>query len=267
MIGDQQSATLGLQIAPKQIKVTYGTGCFLMQNTGPQICVKEGLLSTVLLQLGEESPAQFGLEAAVESGAAVLNFFKNDLRLIKDFKENDSLLLEKIQNRSGFFFENAELSNQEHFQGDSSQEIYESKTILIPSLNSTLFSPFWKSNIQGQILNLNFSTGRTELYASALESFCFRIKQCLDVMDLEETTDISIDGGVSQNPYLAHFQANLLQRDLKRVSGVDGTMRGVFLSLCSKIANAARISVSASSSFPRSARIVARSECAMAVSM
>ena len=96
-------------------------------------------------------------------------------------------------------------------------------------LNSTLFSPFWQSNIQGQISNLNFSTGRTELYAATLESFCFRIKQCLDVMNLNETSEIIIDGGVSQNNYLAHYQANLLEKDLKRVSGLDGTMRGVFL--------------------------------------
>ena len=229
MIGDQQSATLGLQVAEKNIKITYGTGCFLMKNTGPQFEVKNGLISTVILQLGENESPEYGLEAAVESGAGILNYFQNDLKLFDDFETEDNNILNKIQNKSGFFFENSNLNHTKTNETNSKNDIYLNETLFVPTLNSTLFSPFWESNIQGQISNLNFSTGRTELYAANLESFCFRIKQCLDAIDLNETSEIILDGGVSQNQYLVHYQANLLNKNLKRLSGLDGTMRGVFL--------------------------------------
>jgi glycerol kinase len=230
MIGDQQSATLGLQVASQDIKITYGTGCFLMQNTGPQVQFKQGLLSTVILQLGEEESPLYGLEAAVESGASTLNFFKDELRIIGEYEENDRKLMNKIRDKLEFFFENESILNSLESNEESANfNIYENETLLVPCLNSTLFSPFWESNIQGQISNLNFSTGQTEIYAATLESLCSRIKQCTDVMDIHSSTNITIDGGVSQNNYLAHYQANLLQNDLKRLKGLDGTMRGVFL--------------------------------------
>lgn len=230
MIGDQQSATLGLQVAPEDVKITYGTGCFIMQNTGNNILFREGLLSTVTLQLGPEEPAFYGLEGAVESGAAILNFFQKDLRIFEDFASQDKKLLERVKNKDDFFFQNKHLKNKEDLDPNHlSSEIYANETMLIPSLNSTLFSPFWKSNVKGQLLNLTFSSDQTQIYAVSLESFCFRVKQCLDVMDLGKTQKIQIDGGVSKNIYLAHFQANLLDRDLTRIRNVDGTMRGVFL--------------------------------------
>lgn len=230
MIGDQQSATLGLQVLPQNVKVTYGTGCFMMKNTGPAVEFKEGLLSTVNLQLGAGEAPVYGLESAVESGAAVLNFFRDELGLIEPFEAGDAKLLSLIQNKALFFHGNKAL------QGDApeaprgvEQDIFAGQTLLVPSLNSTLFSPFWKSGVQGELSGLSFSAGPTQIYAAGLESFCFRIKQCLDVMDLAPATDIIIDGGVSQNEYLAHFQANLLRKDLQRIADVDGTMRGVFL--------------------------------------
>ena len=190
MIGDQQSATLGLQVAPEDVKITYGTGCFIMQNTGNNILFREGLLSTVTLQLGPEEPAFYGLEGAVESGAAILNFFQKDLRIFEDFASQDKKLLERVKNKDDFFFQNKHLKNKEDLDPNHlSSEIYANETMLIPSLNS----------------------------------------QCLDVMDLGKTQKIQIDGGVSKNIYLAHFQANLLDRDLTRIRNVDGTMRGVFL--------------------------------------
>ena len=230
MIGDQQSATLGLQVLPGHIKITYGTGCFLMKNTGHQIEHRNGLLSTVNLQLGVDEKPVYGLESAVESGAAILNFFRERLDLIEDYKSADAQILQKIQNKSAFFYQNEHIQSESDSEsGPLDRDIFANETLLVPSLNSTLFSPFWESGIQGQISNLNFSVGKTEIYAATLESFCFRIKQCLDVMELSPGTDIVIDGGVSQNEYLAQFQANLLQNDLKRLHGIDGTMRGVFL--------------------------------------
>ena len=159
MIGDQQSATLGLQVAEKNIKITYGTGCFLMKNTGKNFEIKNGLISTIILQLGEKEEPQYGLEAAVESGAAILNFFQNELKLIDDFKINDQNILNKIENRSGFFYENKDLSKSDQDKNiDFVNEIYSSETLLVPSLNSTLFSPFWQSNIPVSYTHLTLPT-------------------------------------------------------------------------------------------------------------
>lgn len=230
MIGDQQSATLGLQVLPGHIKITYGTGCFLMKNTGAQIEHRKGLLSTVNLQLGPDEKPTYGLESAVESGAAILNYFRENLNLIEDFETADAKILQKIQNKSSFFYKSEKIkTNCGTNSGPMERDIFANETLLVPSLNSTLFSPFWESGIQGQLSNLNFAVGKTEIYAATLESFCFRVKQCLDVMDLPPQTDIIIDGGVTRNEYLVHFQANLLQNDLNRVRGIDGTIRGVFL--------------------------------------
>jgi glycerol kinase len=230
MMGDQQSATLGLQVAPKDVKITYGTGCFMMQNTGEDVDFQSGFLSTVLLKLGKDDPAHFGKEAAIESGAAILNYFKDDLNIIGEFTENDEKLLNQIKNKSDFFFQNAQFHSQKKVSNFNLQrEIYASETLLVPPLNGTLFSPYWKSNVHGQLRNLNFSSGQTHIYAAALETFCFRVKQCLDLMHVEDSRNIMLDGGITQNQYLVHYQANLLDRPLVRVSDVDGTMRGVFL--------------------------------------
>ena len=107
--------------------------------------------------------------------------------------------------------------------------IYYDDLLFFSTLNGTIFSPFWKSNIEGSIHGIKFSTTKTQIYSSCLESICYRVKQSTDLLKITENSKIVIDGGVSSNEYLSQFQANLLQKDLIRLEGIDGTIRGVFL--------------------------------------
>ena len=106
MIGDQQSAVLGLQIFQDQMKITYGTGCFLMKNTGNEILIKNGLISTVALYLGDQEKCFYGIEAAIEVGGSTINYLKDTLGIISDFKTSDTNLLNEVTDKEEFFFQN-----------------------------------------------------------------------------------------------------------------------------------------------------------------
>ena len=102
-MGDQQAASLGLGLKKGGFKITYGTGCFMIRHTGKEAVNRTGLLTTVMRDLGEGHVTQFGLEGAVEAGAATINFLKDNLSIFTNFKDADRELLSQIPNKEKFF--------------------------------------------------------------------------------------------------------------------------------------------------------------------
>lgn len=203
LIGDQHAASLGHGIFNSgQVKHTYGTGCFLMMNIGekPRFNPQSGLLCTVLYQLGSQKPC-YALEGSIETGGNTINWLKDKLGVFKDWNEM-SELIENLPNNEGVYF--------------------------VPAFNG-LFSPFWRDDVSGMLIGLSAHTSRAHVVRAALEAICYRTKDVIDAMEKESgliISSLNVDGGITVNEFLMQFQADLLQKRLKKTKIKDSTGLG-----------------------------------------
>ena len=189
--GDQQAATFGQGcFRPGDAKNTYGTGCFLLMNTGETPVVSEnGMLTTI--GWGIDGTVTYCLEGSVFIAGAVVQWLRDGLGLIQSSSEIESLAAE----------------------AESTEGVY-----LVPAFVG-LGAPYWDADARGTIVGLTRGTGRAHLARAALESMAYQTRDVLDVMQAESEINLAtlkVDGGASANNLLMQFQSDLLGVPVQR---------------------------------------------------
>ena len=188
-LGDQHAALVGQTCFDRgSSKSTYGTGSFLLTNTGTEVVAsRHGLLSTVAYQLGNEPPT-YALEGSVAVAGSLIGWLRDRLELIRDVREVEELA-GSVEDCGGAYF--------------------------VPAF-SGLFAPRWRPDARGTITGLTAYTGRAHLVRAALESTCFQTREVVEAMtadaDLgDQIRELRVDGGMVNNELLMQLQADTLQ--------------------------------------------------------
>jgi glycerol kinase len=198
--GDQQAALFGQAcFDPGMAKNTYGTGCFLLMNTGfnPQFSSNR-LLTTVAWDLGRRS---YALEGSVFTGGAVVQWLRDGLGLIKSSSEGEALA-SSVPDTGG--------------------------VCVVPAFTG-LGSPHWDPHARGAILGLSRGTTRAHIARAALESIAFQSAKLLAAMQADARApvrELRVDGGAARNDLLLQFQADLLGVPVVRPSNIETTAQG-----------------------------------------
>lgn len=201
MAGDQQSAMVGQAcFSPGESKCTYGTGAFLLMNTGATPAVsKSGLLSTVCWQVGEE--VAYALEGSAFIAGAAVQWLRDGLKLIKRSADVEALAL--TEKDSG-------------------------GVVFVPAL-AGLGAPHWRPEARGLFTGLNRGTTAGHLARAVLEGIAFQIFDLMEAMRKDARHDVpafKVDGGASMNDLLMQFQADLLGEPVERPKMVETTAVG-----------------------------------------
>ncbi len=201
MAGDQQAAMFGQAcFGVGQAKNTYGTGCFLLMNTGQDLVVSEGgLLTTIGWSLNGQ--VTYCLEGAVFVGGAVVQWLRDGLGLIADAAGVESLAA----------------------QCASTAGVY-----LVPAFVG-LGAPYWDPSARGTVVGITRGTGRAELARAALESIAYQSRDLLELMQEESgirMPGLRVDGGASANNLLMQFQADMLGVSVLRPGILESTSLG-----------------------------------------
>jgi glycerol kinase len=192
ILGDQQAALFGQTcFEPGQAKNTYGTGCFLLMNTGTApVHSKYGLLSTVAFRLGKE-PANYALEGSVAISGALVQWIRDNLGMIQNSADIEPLARTVVDNGGVYF---------------------------VPAF-SGLFAPYWKTSARGVIVGLTRYVNKGHLARAVLEATAYQTREVLDAMELDSGTrleSLRTDGGMVGDELLMQFQADILNRDVIR---------------------------------------------------
>jgi glycerol kinase len=185
-VGDQQAALLGQACFDVgDAKNTYGTGCFLLMNTGPSpVPSASGLLTTVAYQLGAR-PAVFALEGSVAIAGALVQWLRDNLGLISSASEVEELA-RSVEDNGGM--------------------------VLVPAF-SGLFAPRWRSDARGVMVGLTRYITKGHIARASLEASAFQTKEVLDAMQRDSGVTLKtlrVDGGMVRNELLMQFQTDLL---------------------------------------------------------
>jgi len=199
--GDQQAALYGQGCwEPGQAKNTYGTGCFLLMNTGQRHRVsRHGLLTTICCD-AVGAPA-YALEGSIFVAGAAVQWLRDELQIISDAAESEALA-RRLDDNEGVY--------------------------LVPAF-AGLGAPYWDSAARGTLVGLTRGAGRAHLARAALESIAYQARDIVEVMNRDsgiELTELRVDGGASQNDFLMQFQADLLGVPVDRPQLVESTAAG-----------------------------------------
>lgn len=183
--GDQQAALFGQMCFEKgSSKSTYGTGCFLLQNTGTEIKKSENnLLTTVSWQIGDKT--EYALEGSVFIGGAVIGWLRDSLGIIENASDVEALA-NSISDNGGVYF--------------------------VPAF-AGLGAPHWNQDARGLIIGLTRGTGKAHIARAAVEAIAFQTADLLDSMRADskiELKELRVDGGATKNDSLLQFQADVL---------------------------------------------------------
>jgi glycerol kinase len=189
--GDQQAATFGqCCLEPGSAKNTYGTGCFLLMNTGSRpVESHSGLLTTVAWKIGDETT--YALEGSVFIGGAAVQWLRDGLGLIEKASDIEALA-ETVPDNGGVFF--------------------------VPAL-SGLGAPYWDPHARGTIVGLTRGSTKAHLARAALEAMAYQTRDVLDAMQTDAgvpLAELKADGGASANNLLLQFQADILPARVRR---------------------------------------------------
>ena len=199
--GDQQAALFGQACFKKgETKNTYGTGCFLLMNTGkkPKFS-SNGLLTTIAW--GLDGKVQYALEGSVFIAGAAIQWLRDGLQLIDQAKDSEYFA--------------------KQVKGDSS--VY-----VVPAF-AGLGAPYWDMDARGSIFGLTRDTGKNHLIKATLESLAYRSKDLILAMEEDSEvplTTLKVDGGACANDYLMQFQANILNTNVERAEIIESTALG-----------------------------------------
>jgi glycerol kinase len=185
-LGDQQAALVGQScFSPGEAKNTYGTGCFLLMNTGSTaIPSRRGLLTTVAYRFGTQ-PAVYALEGSVAITGALVQWLRDNLGLIRQAAEVETLA-RSVEDNGGIYF--------------------------VPAF-SGLFAPHWRADARGTIVGLTRYVNKGHLARAVLEATAFQTFEVLEAMEQDSGVRLSalkVDGGMVQNELLMQFQADIL---------------------------------------------------------
>jgi glycerol kinase len=201
-LGDQQAALFGQTcFAPGDAKCTYGTGCFVLQNTGTQpVFSHSGLLTTIAYALGSGRPT-YALEGSIAVAGALVQWLRDNLGVIRESAEIEGLA-RTVQDNGGVYF--------------------------VPAF-SGLFAPYWRSDARGAIMGMTAFTNKGHVARAALEATAFQTLEVLDAMASDSgarLTSLKVDGGMVVNDLLMQFQADLLGAPVVRPSVAETTALG-----------------------------------------
>lgn len=201
-LGDQQAALVGQTCLRRgDAKNTYGTGCFLLMNTGEQpVPSKAGLITTVAYRFGQERPC-YALEGSVAVAGALVQWLRDRLGLIKTSAEIEPLAREVEDNGDVYF---------------------------VPAF-SGLFAPHWQSGARGVIAGLTGYAGRAHLARAVLEATAYQTRDVLAAMERDSgaaLTELRVDGGMVVNELLMQFQADILDVAVVRPRVTETTALG-----------------------------------------
>ena len=202
ILGDQQAALVGQAcFQPGEAKNTYGTGCFLLMNTGTQPVQSNcGLLTTVGYQFGRE-PARYALEGSIAITGALVQWMRDNLGLIEKSSDIETLA-RTVKDNGGVYF--------------------------VPAF-SGLYAPYWKANARGVIAGLTRYANKGHLARAVLEASAFQTREVIEAMEQDSKIPIDVlrtDGGMVENKLLMQFQADILNRRVVRPAVKETTALG-----------------------------------------
>jgi len=200
-LGDQQAALFGQGgFSPRSLKNTYGTGLFLLVNTGTRLALSDKLLTTVAWQK-EGQPLQYALEGSAFVGGAAIQWLRDGLNLIESAAESEAMA-GSLPDNEGVYF--------------------------VPALVG-LGAPHWDSSARGMFLGLTRSTRREHLVRAALEAMAFQTRDVIEALPREvrgEIRALKADGGATANNWLMQFQADILGIPVERSAVAETTALG-----------------------------------------
>ncbi len=191
LVGDQQAALFGqLCLSPGDVKNTYGTGCFMLMNTGSEkIQSKHGLLSTVAWRF--KGQTTYALEGSVFIAGSAVQWLRDGLGLIRH-SEDSCQICNEIKDSHG--------------------------VIIVPAFVG-LGAPYWNSNVQGAMFGLTRGTTDQHIVRATVESIAYQCSDVITAMEKDAHQNIKklkVDGGASRNDFLMQFQADILNTDVVR---------------------------------------------------
>jgi glycerol kinase len=185
-LGDQQAATVGQAcFSPGEAKNTYGTGCFMILNTGTEpVPSNNGLLTTLCYKFGDQ-PAVYALEGSIAITGALVQWLRDNLKMIQSAPEVEELA-KTVEDNGGIYF--------------------------VPAF-SGLYAPYWKDSARGVIAGLTRYVNRGHFGRATLEATAYQTREVLDAMNADSGVDLTalkVDGGMVFNNLLMQFQADVL---------------------------------------------------------
>ncbi|RME90007.1 MAG: glycerol kinase [Anaerolineae bacterium] len=201
-LGDQQAALFGQAcFVPGEAKNTYGTGCFMLLNTGEKpVASTAGLLTTLGYKIGER-PAVYALEGSIAITGALVQWLRDNLGLIRKSAEVEDLA-RSVEDNGGVYF--------------------------VPAF-SGLFAPYWRSDARGVIVGLTRYANKGHLARAALEATAYQTREVLDAMEQDSGIRLhalKVDGGMVRNELLMQFQADILNVPVIRPKVTETTALG-----------------------------------------
>ena len=199
--GDQQSALFGQTcFNAGEAKNTYGTGCFMLMNTGEKpIFSKNGLVTTIAW--GLDGKVNYALEGSIFVAGAAIQWLRDELRII-DSAPDSEYMAKKVKDTNGCY--------------------------VVPAFTG-LGAPHWDQYARGAILGLTRGAGKAHLVRATVESLAYQVHDVLEAMEKDSGIDLSalrVDGGASANNFLMQFQADLLDTQVVRPSCIETTALG-----------------------------------------
>jgi glycerol kinase len=192
ILGDQQAALVGQTcFRPGEVKNTYGTGCFLLMNTGEKrVASNFGLLTTVAYKFGN-GPAHYALEGSIAITGALVQWLRDNLGIIQKSSDIETLA-NSVGDNGGIYF--------------------------VPAF-SGLYAPYWKESARGVIAGLTRYANKGHLARAVLEATAFQSREVVEAMEKDahiSLASLRVDGGMVVNDLLMQFQADILNREVVR---------------------------------------------------
>ena len=202
ILGDQQAATFGqAAFTAGTAKNTYGTGCFLIFNTGTEIVhSSNGLLTTMAYKLGDAAPV-YALEGSIAVAGSLVQWLRDNIGMIATAPEIEELAA-KVDNNGGVY--------------------------IVPAF-SGLFAPYWRAEARGAIVGLTRFANKNHIARAALEATAFQTREVLDAVNADAEvplTELKVDGGMVANEALMQFQADILGVPVVRPKVTETTALG-----------------------------------------
>ncbi len=204
MVGDQQAALFGHNCFQEgSVKNTYGTGCFMLMNTGTKmIHSKSGLISTIAWSI--DNKVEYALEGSVFIAGASIRWLRDGLKIISTSEETEEIALD-VKDNQGVYF--------------------------VPAFTG-LGAPYWDTKAKAAIVGLTLGVSYKHIVRAALESLAFQTKDVINAMMNDsdfQLQDLHVDGGAANNNFLMQFQSDILDANIIRPKFVETTSLGAAL--------------------------------------
>ena len=201
MAGDQQAATIGQAcFHPGMVKTTFGTGCFMLLNTGNEVVKsRANLLATVAYRI--QNKTTYGLEGSIFCAGVTVKWLRDKLKVIKSSAETE-VIAKSIPNTNGVY--------------------------LIPAFTG-LGAPYWDPDVRGALVGLTQNSGIAEIVRAGLESVVYQVRDLLHAMAADyphHVTTMRVDGGMTANQWLMQFLADMLDLTVERPDNIETTALG-----------------------------------------